>query len=77
MREESRVEEGARSRWTCPLCDTTQTYLAAGENPHEKAEAALRAHVRGVDDPAHGPHHEYPESFDPETLDAFIEVSTA
>lgn len=77
MLEESRVAAGARSRWTCPLCDTSQTYLAAGENPYEKAEVALLAHVRGVDDVAHGPHHEYPEGFDPEALDAFIEVSTA
>lgn len=74
MLEEGPTDEVVRTRWACPICDTAQTYLTGDENAFGKAATALLAHVRTLDDAEHGPHYQYPDGFDPNALDPYVEV---
>lgn len=67
--------EVVRTRWRCPICGTSQTYLTSDENAAGKARSALSAHVRAQEDAVHGLHYGYPEGFDPEALDPYVEVT--
>lgn len=68
MNPTGRSTTRAGYEWRCPICGTSRLNASEGESGLGNAVAALRTHVIASDDAEHGPRHEYPATFDAESL---------
>ena len=58
-------------RWQCPICETTRLAVYDVTDGF-RAVNDLRTHIRSTDGCGHGPIHELPADFDPETLTKYV-----